>query len=108
MATVHSQKYPYKRISKYVFVQIPRYVTTTESIIRPKVDEVHLIDDDQTAEAAHSADDTVVAVYQPADRVICKLYSSDLATLGPTEMLNDTVIDFYMTYVQHDILPKEM
>lgn len=75
--------------------------------MRPRISEVHIIDDDQAAETAHSADDTVVAVYQPGERVLCKIYSSDLATLGPTEMLNDTIVDFYMNYILNDIVPQD-
>lgn len=87
-----------------------RYVTQTtqQPILRPKIDEVHTIEDDQTAEVSHNVNDTVVAVYQPDDRVICKIYKSDLATLGQTEMINDTIVDFYMNYILYDIVPKEL
>lgn len=88
--------------------KIPRYVTTTQPILRPKVDEIHTIEDDQAIDTGtHSTDNTVIAIYQPKDRVVCKICSSDLATLGPAEMLNDTVVDFYMNYILNDIVPAE-
>jgi Ulp1 family protease len=82
-------------------------VTTTQQIVRPKIDEVHTIDDDQAMETNHNEDDVVAAIYQPTDRVLCKVYKSDLTTLGPTEMLNDTVVDFYLNFILHDIVPLE-
>lgn len=72
------------------------------------MDEVHTIDDDQSAETTHTADDALVATYKPGELVLCKVYNSDLTTLGPTEMLNDTIIDFYMNYILNDIVPPEM
>lgn len=79
---------------------------STQIALRPRIDEVHL-DDDQAAESTHSATDAVVAVYQPRAEVLCKIHKSDLDTLGPDEMLNDTVVDFYMNYILHDIVPPE-
>jgi Ulp1 family protease len=87
---------------------MPRFLTSTQTILRPKIDEVHTIEDDLSGEQQHNVEDTVVCTYQPSDRVLCKVYNSDLATLGPTEMLNDTIIDFYMNYILHDLVPAEM
>jgi Ulp1 family protease len=68
---------------------------------------VHTIDDEQAPEPVHSADEKFVAVYQPAGRVLTTIYENDLATLGPTEMLNDTIVDFYMNYTLNEIIPAE-
>jgi len=87
--------------------KMPRYVTTTQPILRPKIEEVHTIDDDQNVETAHGADDTLVGKYESCGQTLCKVYESDLATLGPVEMLNDTIVDFYMNWILHDFIPKE-
>jgi hypothetical protein len=89
--------------------QLGRFATITRDVVqqKPKVEEVHTIDDEQAPEPVHSADEKFVAVYQPAGRVLTTIYENDLATLGPTEMLNDTIVDFYMNYILNEIIPAE-
>ena len=68
---------------------------------------VHTIDDDMANETLPSASNTIFAVYQPTEKTKCPIYEADLQTLAPTEMLNDTIIDFYMNYILHNIMNAE-
>ncbi|KAI6242712.1 Ulp1 protease family, catalytic domain protein [Aphelenchoides fujianensis] len=68
----------------------------------PLAGEVHTIEDDAAQEAPVTH--KVVATYQPNGKVTCRIYDQDLVTLNATEMLNDTIIDFYMNYILNDLL----
>ncbi|KAI6172153.1 putative ubiquitin-like-specific protease 2A [Aphelenchoides besseyi] len=71
---------------------------------RPLASEVHTIEDDAHAEPAPVIANKLIAAYQPGSNVSCKIYDQDLSTLNASEMLNDTIIEFYMNYILFNIL----
>ncbi|KAI6196913.1 hypothetical protein M3Y94_01163900 [Aphelenchoides besseyi] len=74
------------------------------SVARPLTSEVHTIEDDAHAEPAPVVANKLIAAYQPGSNVSCKIYDQDLSTLNASEMLNDTIIEFYMNYILFNIL----
>uniref|UniRef100_A0A183BWD1 ULP_PROTEASE domain-containing protein n=1 Tax=Globodera pallida TaxID=36090 RepID=A0A183BWD1_GLOPA len=72
--------------------------------------EVHLIDDEESELEANPIDkrsnDTLFS-FPPTGRDSCSVHYADLKYLSRNFMLNDTIIDFYLKYIQHCLVPQE-
>jgi hypothetical protein len=57
------------------------------------------------AKSNEKAKDEVLVLYPPNQRDMVTIYRADLALLKPHEFLNDSVIAFYIKYLQNAIVP---
>ncbi|MFH4982448.1 hypothetical protein AB6A40_009157 [Gnathostoma spinigerum] len=69
---------------------------------------VHLIEEDELEEAKKTprVDDTIV-IYSRGQHGAVSVHFNDMECLKPDQMLNDTIIDFYMKYIQYEMVPAE-
>ncbi|CAD5210267.1 unnamed protein product [Bursaphelenchus okinawaensis] len=69
--------------------------------------EVHILDDEEAQSVPSASTHSVIAVYEPISSFKLTIYETDMLTLNNTEMLNDSIIDFYLNYIYYNILPPE-
>ncbi|KAL3102350.1 hypothetical protein niasHS_003759 [Heterodera schachtii] len=74
--------------------------------------EVHLIDDEENESEVKDnpsdkrSNDTLFS-FPPSGRDSCSVHYADLKYLSRNFMLNDTIIDFYLKYIHHCLVPQE-
>ncbi|KAL7072802.1 hypothetical protein ACQ4LE_008132 [Meloidogyne hapla] len=77
-----------------------------------KPTEIHLSDDEEnelsleTSCSSRYLNDTLFS-YPQHTKDSCSVHSSDLKHLAFDVMLNDTIIDFYLKYIHHSLVPEE-
>jgi len=64
-------------------------------------------DDDQEPSSSDDSTNRSLFIYPNLSEDSCSVRLADLNTLEPEYMLNDTIIEFYLKFIQHRLMPRE-
>lgn len=102
----HVDKSPVARNNSVSAAVIPPTLEAPKARIQKR--EVHMVEDADEQEASPAKrPNTVVFSFPSAGKDKVSVHYADLKCLGRGVMLNDIIIDFYLRYILHELVPVE-